>query len=184
MASSNTVLRPRWVRAEHSRYLTEPGDAAEGTGSHPVAEHPWDLVLLCVIISATRGFVTDLFGHRQALGVGDRRELLLLQLLHGVFVISQIQLGPHQDDGRVGTMVSHLRVPLQEDHNSEQRTSDGSRISVGLSSSFNPLHRARKKDTVYYIGKYLVFFFHPVPVDAFQIHFRVTLSLNYSFYYL
>lgn len=24
MASSNTVFRPRWVRAEHSRYLTAP----------------------------------------------------------------------------------------------------------------------------------------------------------------
>lgn len=24
MASSNTVFRPLWVRAEHSRYLTEP----------------------------------------------------------------------------------------------------------------------------------------------------------------
>lgn len=26
MASSNTVLRPRWVRAEHSKYLTAAGD--------------------------------------------------------------------------------------------------------------------------------------------------------------
>lgn len=63
--------------------------------------------------------VTNLFGHRQSLGICNRREFLLLQLLHCVLVISQIQLGTHQDDGSVGTMVSHLRVPLRKDNNTE-----------------------------------------------------------------
>lgn len=30
MASSNTVFRPRWVSAEHSRYFTAPEDQQEG----------------------------------------------------------------------------------------------------------------------------------------------------------
>lgn len=64
--------------------------------------------------------VTDLFGHRQALGVGDRGEFLLPQLLNSVFVISQIQLGTNEDDGSVGTMVSHLGVPLQRDHSNDE----------------------------------------------------------------
>lgn len=57
--------------------------------------------------------VTNLFGHGQSLGIRDWVEFLLLQLFNGVFVISQIQLGANQNDGSVGTMVSHLRVPLQ-----------------------------------------------------------------------
>ncbi len=64
--------------------------------------------------------VTNLFGHRQSLGICNWREFLLLQLVHGVLVISQIQLGTHQDDGSVGTMVPHLRVPLRRDHNIEK----------------------------------------------------------------
>ena len=68
----------------------------------------------------TQVSVTNLFGHRQALGIGDRREFLLLQLLHSVLVISQIQLGAHKDDGSVGTMVSHLRVPLHREYDSEE----------------------------------------------------------------
>lgn len=58
--------------------------------------------------------ITDFFGHGQSLGVRDGGELLLPQLLCGLLVISQIQLGAHQDDGSVGTVVSHLRIPLQE----------------------------------------------------------------------
>lgn len=57
--------------------------------------------------------LTNLFGHGQALGVGDGGEFLLLQLLDGVLVVSQIQLGAHQDDGGVGAVVSHLWVPLR-----------------------------------------------------------------------
>lgn len=58
------------------------------------------------------GSLTDLPGHGQALRVGDRGELLVPQPLDGVLVISQIQLGAHQDDGCVGAVVSHLGVPL------------------------------------------------------------------------
>lgn len=57
--------------------------------------------------------ITDFFGHGQSLGVRDGGEFLLPQLLYGLFVIPQIQLGAHQDDGSVGTMMSHLRIPLQ-----------------------------------------------------------------------
>ena len=38
---------------------------------------------------------TDLFGHGQALGVGDRGEFLLPELLDGVLIVPQIQLGAH-----------------------------------------------------------------------------------------
>lgn len=57
--------------------------------------------------------LTNLSRHGQALWVGNRGELLVSQPLNGVFVISQIQLGANQDDGGVGAMVSHLRVPLR-----------------------------------------------------------------------
>lgn len=57
--------------------------------------------------------ITDFFGHGQSLGVRDGGEFLLPQLLYGFFVIPQIQLGAHQDDGSVGTVMSHLRIPLR-----------------------------------------------------------------------
>lgn len=56
--------------------------------------------------------LTDLSRHGQPLRVGDGGKLLVPQPLDGVLVISQIQLGAHQDDGCVGAVVSHLRVPL------------------------------------------------------------------------
>ena len=58
--------------------------------------------------------LTYFFRHGQALRVDDGGELLLLQFLDGVLVVSQVQLGAHQDDGRVGAVVSHLGVPLGE----------------------------------------------------------------------
>ena len=57
--------------------------------------------------------LTDLSCHGQALRIGDGGQLLVSQPLNGVLVISQIQLGAHQDDGCVGAVVSHLRVPLE-----------------------------------------------------------------------
>ena len=39
--------------------------------------------------------LTYLLGHGQALGVGDGVQLLLLQLLNGVLVIPQVELGAH-----------------------------------------------------------------------------------------
>lgn len=47
------------------------------------------------------------------MGIGDRRQLFLLQLLDGVLVIPQIQLGAHQDDGRGGAVMTNLGVPLE-----------------------------------------------------------------------
>lgn len=67
----------------------------------------------------------NLSGHGQALRVGDRGELLVPQPLNGVLVISQIQLGAHQDDGCVGAVVSHLRVPLCSDVLKGGRTDQG-----------------------------------------------------------
>lgn len=65
-------------------------------------------------VCGQRSVITDLLGHGQSLGVRDGRQLLLPQLLDGLFLIPQIQLGPHQDDGSVGTVVPHLWIPLQE----------------------------------------------------------------------
>lgn len=55
---------------------------------------------------------TDLLGQCQALWVGDRRQFLLLQLLDGVLVVPQVQLGAHQDDGCAGAVVPNLGKPL------------------------------------------------------------------------
>ena len=55
---------------------------------------------------------TDLLGHRQALWVGDGRESLVSKLLIRLFVFAQIELGAHQDDGRVGTVMADLGEPL------------------------------------------------------------------------
>ena len=56
---------------------------------------------------------TNILGQCQALRVGDGSQLLLLQLLNGVLVISKVQLGTHQDDGGAGAVVPHLREPLE-----------------------------------------------------------------------
>lgn len=56
--------------------------------------------------------LTYFFSHGQALGVDNGGELLLLEFFDGVLVVSQVQLGAHQDDGGVGAVVSYLRVPL------------------------------------------------------------------------
>lgn len=46
------------------------------------------------------------------MGVDYGVQLLLLEFFDSVLVVSQVQLGAHQDYGRVGAVVSHLRVPL------------------------------------------------------------------------
>lgn len=56
---------------------------------------------------------TNILGECQALRVGDGSQLLLLQLLDGVLVISKVQLGTHQDDGGAGAVVPNLREPLE-----------------------------------------------------------------------
>lgn len=70
--------------------------------------------MLCNICVCALLKLTYFFSHGQALRVDDGGEFLLLEFFDRVLVVSQVQLGAHQDDGRVGTVVSHLRVPLQK----------------------------------------------------------------------
>lgn len=55
---------------------------------------------------------TNILSHCQTLRVGNGGQFLFLQLLNGFLVFSQIQLGAHQNDGSVGAVVTHFRVPL------------------------------------------------------------------------
>ena len=70
---------------------------------------------------------------RPYLRVGDGRQLLLLELLDGVLVLPEVELGAHQDDGRVWTVVAHLRVPLQRGN----RTAPGA-VSTGPLGTLQP----------------------------------------------
>lgn len=54
-------------------------------------------------------------GHGQPLWVGDRGQLALPQFLHRVFVLAQVELGAHKNDGRIRAVVAYLRVPLGPD---------------------------------------------------------------------
>lgn len=56
--------------------------------------------------------LTYLLGQSQALRVGDRSQLLFLQLLNRFLLVPEIQLGAYQDDGRGGAVMANLRVPL------------------------------------------------------------------------
>ncbi len=49
------------------------------------------------------------------LRICDGRQPLLLQLLYGLLVLPQVELGAHQDDGHVRAVVAHLWVPLGSD---------------------------------------------------------------------
>lgn len=134
MASSNTVLRPRCVSAEHSRYFTAPGGSRDAVTERSQSGHRAVTEQLCSQLLHNKSQAshwikvqglphtqpttshcchTDLFCHGKALGVGDGRQLLLLQLLNRVLVIPEIEFGAHENDGSVGTVVPHLRVPLQ-----------------------------------------------------------------------
>lgn len=78
--------------------------------------------------------LTYLLSQSQALRVGDWRQLLFLQLLNGVLLVPQIQLGAYQDDGCGGAVVTNLGVPLAQDGvKSEQiEKRDGGRHKVKL----------------------------------------------------
>lgn len=58
--------------------------------------------------------LTYFFGHGQTLRINDGGEFFLLELLDGVLVVSQVQLCTNQDYRRLGTVMSHLWIPLQE----------------------------------------------------------------------
>lgn len=111
IASSNTVLRPRCVSAEHSRYFTAPVEGKQAVTeqfSVPAA------LLLAKATTEARRLVwlrcntfpdldqrqphchhTNLFCHGKALWVGDRSQFLLLQLLDSVLVIPEVEFGTH-----------------------------------------------------------------------------------------
>lgn len=46
------------------------------------------------------------------LRVCDWGQLLVLQLLNGFLVFSQVQFSANKNDGGTRTMMSHLRIPL------------------------------------------------------------------------
>lgn len=54
----------------------------------------------------------DFLGHDQGLLVRDRLHLAGSQSLGCCAVVSQIELGAHQDDGDIGGVVFNLGVPL------------------------------------------------------------------------
>lgn len=51
--------------------------------------------------------------------VGDWSQFLLFQLLDGLLLVPEIQLGANQDDGCRGAVVPHLRVPLEGTYEQE-----------------------------------------------------------------
>ena len=46
------------------------------------------------------------------LWIGDWRELFFIQLLDHILVLPQVKLCPHEDDGHIGTVVTHLWMPF------------------------------------------------------------------------
>lgn len=58
--------------------------------------------------------LTNLPCHGQALGIGYGGQFLITQPFNGVLVIPQVQLGAHQDDGSIRTVVPDLWVPLKQ----------------------------------------------------------------------
>lgn len=60
---------------------------------------------------------TDFLGQSKALRIGNGGQLLLLQLLNGVLVITKIQLCAHKDDGSARAVVPHLGEPLAREQN-------------------------------------------------------------------
>lgn len=60
----------------------------------------------------TRKARTDLSGHGETLRISDGGQLFVPQALDGVLIVPQIQFGSHQNDGCVGTVMTHFRIPL------------------------------------------------------------------------
>lgn len=68
----------------------------------------------------------DLLGHGQGLLVRDGLHLSGSQGLGGVAVVSQVELGAHEDDGDVGGVVFDLRIPLVAEVSRMKRQRDKS----------------------------------------------------------
>jgi len=66
---------------------------------------------------------TNFLGQSKALRICNGGQLLLLQLLDGVLVITKIQLCAHKDDGRARAVVPHLGEPLTREQNGEDMRS-------------------------------------------------------------
>ena len=86
---------------------------------HSCAEsHLYGLVKDCLYSFASEGRTlhvacgSDVLLRLQSLCVRDRRETFLCQLLHGLLVFSQVQLGPDQHHGNTGAVMADLRKPL------------------------------------------------------------------------
>lgn len=125
MASSNTVFRPRWVKAEHSRYFTESENENKDILLNKYSLQNRTNKSYDHLQRRQRFFffllLAYLLGQSQALRVGDGCQLFLFQLLDGLLLIPQIQLGTHQDDRCGGAMVADLREPLSEDEVREKQ---------------------------------------------------------------
>ena len=96
IASSKTVLRPFWVRAEHSRYLTAPTSLAM---ANPCNQKYYDSPIWILLLISY-------------LGVGNRSQLFLLQLFYGLLVFSQVLLCTHQNNWNMRTVVSNFVAPF------------------------------------------------------------------------
>ena len=78
------------------------------------------------------------------LRVGDGGQSLLLQLVDGLLVLPQVELGADQDYGDLGAVVAHLRVPLgphvleagwvDEGEADEEDILRGDKTAVGLTA--------------------------------------------------
>lgn len=55
----------------------------------------------------------NLLGYRQGLFVGDGLHLACAQGFRGRAIVSQIELGSHEDDGDIGGVVFDFREPLE-----------------------------------------------------------------------
>lgn len=55
----------------------------------------------------------NLLGYRQGLFVGDGLHLACAQSFRGRAIVSQIELGSHEDDGDIGGVVFDFREPLE-----------------------------------------------------------------------
>lgn len=119
--------------------------------------------------------LTYFFGHGQALGVDDGGEFLLLQLLDGVLVVSQVQLGAHQDDGSVGAVVSDLRVPLKGGRRGRQRVRGQTEACWRKTQTSNLKKHSKTKEKVSALQSRLT---APMLWDVFSPHNWHPLTLS------
>ena len=64
--------------------------------------------LFFILLSYSLGFEVK----TKYLGIGDRRQPLFFQFIDGLLVFPEVELGTHQNDGHLRTVVPHLGVPL------------------------------------------------------------------------